>query len=651
MPLLETKGAASAQGFGLTLQQAAANYIEDVFSTWLYTGNGSTQTITNGIDLAGKGGLVWIKGRSIGYAHVLVDTARGTDKVLCSNNTNAQQTSDPGFVTQFNTNGFAVGDQARVNLSSLTVASWTFREQPKFFDVVTYTGNGATSRNISHSLGSDPGCIIVKRTSGAGSNWSVYHRSTGTGKRLILNQTSAVLTDADWFASVTSTTFSVSGNTDANDNGETYVAYLFAHNAGGFGLTGTDNVITCGSFTTDGSGIATVTLGYEPQWVLIKNSGGADQWFLMDSMRGFTTDRTDAVVYPNTAGAEVSRTIAGPTSTGFSVQEAPSNSFIYIAIRRGPMKTPTTGTSVFTPVLETPVSGNNTVTTGFPVDLGIAQLRGSSGYNNTVLDRLRGGTTTYWNSLSTQTTSAAQTGGTITGLSFQSNTSIIDANYLYNDRGWTTSAIWWAFQRAPGFFDVVCYTGTGANRTVSHNLGVVPELMIVKSRSIAQNWPVYSAATGAGNRLRVDSNGASAADTTLWNNTAPTASVFSLGTNTESNSNTATYVAYLFASCPGVSKVGTYTGTGALQTINCGFTGGARFVLIKRTDGIGGWFVYDSARGLSSGNDPYLLLNTTDAEVTSTNYVDTTSVGFQVTAAAPAALNANGGTFVFLAIS
>jgi hypothetical protein len=61
--------------------------------------------------------------------------------------------------------------------------------------------------------------------------------------------------------------------------------------------------------------------------------------------------------------------------------------------------------------------------------------------------------------------------------------------------------------------------------------------------------------------------------------------------------------------------------------------------------------VYDSARGLSSGNDPYLLLNTTDAEVTSTNYVDTTSVGFQVTAAAPAALNANGGTFVFLAIS
>ena len=88
-----------------------------------------------------------------------------------------------------------------------------------------------------------------------------------------------------------------------------------------------------------------------------------------------------------------------------------------------------------------------------------------------------------------------------------------------------------------------------------------------------------------------------------------------------------------------------------MQTINCGFTGGARFVLIKRTDSTGGWYVYDSARGISSGNDPYLLINATAAEVTGTNYVDTTSVGFQVTAAAPAELNANGGTYLFLAIA
>jgi hypothetical protein len=110
-------------------------------------------------------------------------------------------------------------------------------------------------------------------------------------------------------------------------------------------------------------------------------------------------------------------------------------------------------------------------------------------------------------------------------------------------------------------------------------------------------------------------------------------------------------VAYLFASCPGVSKVGSYTGTAATQIINCGFTGGARFVLIKRIDASGDWYVWDSARGIVAGNDPYLLLNSTAAEVTSTDYVDTAASGFELTSTAPAAINASGGTYIFLAIA
>jgi hypothetical protein len=109
-------------------------------------------------------------------------------------------------------------------------------------------------------------------------------------------------------------------------------------------------------------------------------------------------------------------------------------------------------------------------------------------------------------------------------------------------------------------------------------------------------------------------------------------------------------VAYLFATCPGVSKVGSYTGTSASQVINCGFTAGARFVLIKRTDSTGDWYVYDTARGMVSGTDPYLLLNNTAAEV-NVNYVFTSSTGFTIQAAAPAAINASGGTFIFLAIA
>jgi hypothetical protein len=208
----------------------------------------------------------------------------------------------------------------------------------------------------------------------------------------------------------------------------------------------------------------------------------------------------------------------------------------------------------------------------------------------------------------------------------------------------------WNFRRAPGFFDVVCYTGTGANRTVSHNLGVVPELMIVKKRSAADDWAVYANNDNT-DFLLLNTTAATADDNTYWNDTSPTASVFTVGTNADVNTSAATYVAYLFATVAGVSKVGSYTGTGTTLQVNCGFTGGSRFVLIKRTDSTGDWYFWDSARGIVAGNDPYLLLNSGVAEVTGTDYVDTFSSGFEISSTAPAAINANGGTFIFLAIA
>jgi hypothetical protein len=225
--------------------------------------------------------------------------------------------------------------------------------------------------------------------------------------------------------------------------------------------------------------------------------------------------------------------------------------------------------------------------------------------------------------------------------------------YYWNNSGDTY--VQYGMRRAPGFFDVVCYTGTGSARTLAHNLAAVPELMIVKSRSNgSEGWRVWQTAIAAINSGYVtELNGTDGllSSPGTFNSTAPTSTVFTVGDNPSSNGSGGTYVAYLFATCPGVSKVGSYTGTGALQTVNCGFTTGARFVLIKRTDDTGDWWTYDSARGITSGNDPYLFMNSTAAEVTSTNYVDTTGVGFQVTAAAPAGLNASGGSYIFLAIA
>ncbi len=217
----------------------------------------------------------------------------------------------------------------------------------------------------------------------------------------------------------------------------------------------------------------------------------------------------------------------------------------------------------------------------------------------------------------------------------------------------------WNFNRAWGVFDTVCYTGNGATRTVSHNLGQTPELMIFKSRSLVSNWRVYSAAiwgTGVGgtpnfDMLTLNANSVANINNATLSSTQPTASVFTLSSSSDVNAAGSTYIAYLFATLSGVSKVGSYVGTGTTNQINCGFTGGARFVMIKRADNTGDWYVWDSSRGIVAGNDPYLLLNSTATEVTSTDYIDTYSAGFEISSTATAEINANGGTFIFLAIA
>ena len=649
MPLVQTRGAASAQGFGEFAVVTVPNYIEDVFSTYLYTGNGSTQTITNGIDLSGQGGLVWLKGRSVSAVHTLVDTARGAGKTLFSDLTNAQATNNA--VSAFNSNGFTMGDYN--NTSPDTYASWTFRKQPKFFDVVTYTGNGTSGRTVAHNLGSVPGCIIVKKTSSSSTyGWCVYHRSLTSGSpfNLCLNTTDSqgAIFNGDVY-SATDTTFSVSSLADVNQSGQTFVAYLFAHDAGGFGLTGTDNVISCGSYTGTGSSV-TVDIGYEPQWILTRNVTDADDWFLFDNMRGIATGGTDAFLRPNLSNAENTATdVLDLTATGFktvaSARHTNGKTYIYIAIRRGPMKVPTSGTSVFSPNTATGNGTSNTLTTNFPVDLSVDQPRAGTGPAYWI-DRLRGGTQ-YINSAST--TAETTHGSALIG--FQSNTTLIDANY-----GSTTdSYVNWAFRRAPSFFDEVCYTGTDPTpQNITHNLGVAPELMIVKVRSSAgDDWIVYCSKVTDANIVNLRLNKTQAIDYNgdMWDATTPTATTFRVGQSVLSNYGGQKLVAYLFATCAGVSKVGSYTGTATTKQIDCGFTAGARFVLIKRTDSTGDWYVWDSARGIVAGNDPYLLLNSSAAEVTSTDYIDTYSAGFELSSTAPAAINASGGTFIFLAIA
>jgi hypothetical protein len=643
MPLQETSGNSTQDAYGVGAA-VVTNYIEDVFSTWLYTGNSANQTIVNGIDLAGKGGLVWVKNRQDTTYHNLFDTNRGIYKRLFSNTTSAQTTT-AGYLDSFNSNGFDTG----VGLSdTFNYVSWTFRKQPKFFDVVTYTGDGQNDRQVAHNLGSTPGCIIVKSLyntgSGGPSNWLVYHQSIGITKNLYLNTTAAAFTGYGEFGTPTSTYFVVNqpgGGDSLNLNGDQYVAYLFAHNAGGFGLTGTDNVISCGSFTADGSGNANVTLGYEPQWVLIKCTTSGQGWYLTDTMRGMPVSPATTTPYliPNTSSAENAwGSVYGVNATGFNTTGLlNSATYIYIAIRRGPMKVPTDATKVFLP---SAVSTDATaITTNFPVDMLFDNQRAGNASNTVTASRLIGSP-----GLITSST-AAEAAGLVISTCFQSN-----VNYKPDALG--SNVVCYAFQRAPGFFDEVCYTGTGANTTFTHNLAVVPELMIVKSRSAAGNqWAVYAAPLGNTDVIYLNKTDATSSNAFVWNNTTPTSSVFTVSIAGAVNSAGATYVAYLFATCAGVSKVGSYTGNGTTQAIACGFTGGARFVLIKRTDSTGNWYVYDTARGMTTLTDPYLFLNTTAAETATLGSVTTTTGGFTVNATILAAINTSSATYIFLAIA
>jgi hypothetical protein len=652
-----------------------ANYIEDVFSTYLYTGNGSAQTITNDIDLAGKGGLVWIRGRSSASNSGLTDTNRGYANSLTSNLTSAQNLSSAGRdVTAFGSSGFNLGTSQNYssNTNAETYASWTFRKQPKFFDVVTYTGDGVAGRQITHNLGSVPGCMIVKRLDTAW-DWFVWHRSLGASNNgdsyMELNTTSPenrgygkhYWGNGTTYITPTSTNFTVSGGSAVNVSGGTYVAYLFAHDAGGFGLTGTDNVISCGSYVGNGSlNGPTITLGYEPQWLLIKRSSGVANWILMDNMRGAPIDSATPYLVPNTSQDEyTTENLFAPQATGFQVKandgtiNATGSTYIYIAIRKGPMKVPTDATKVFSNRIRT---GNGAITQvtglGFPPDLAMSFNRDGS-FGKALFDKLRGQAKAL---VTSSTVAEINASDSINSFNMDGVTIGADSNGYSNFDPYPY--VYEYLRRAPGFFDEVCYTGTGTTlQTLNHNLTVQPELVIIRKRSSAQDWRVVSTKTPNPfspsnpwwDEFYLNTTGAVQQNVGYINNLAVT--TFEVAGATVLNQSGTTYVAYLFATCPGVSKVGNYTGNGSSQTIGCGFTGGARFVLIKRTDSTGDWYVWDTARGIVSANDKHLSLNTTAAEVTTDDSVDPASTGFIVNQLTATNINVTSASYIFLAIA
>ena len=651
------------------LLQAAAGgasdpvYVEDVFSTFLYKGNNTSRNIVNGIDLADKGGLVWTKNRVDLFDPVLVDSTRGltNSRWIRSNTTEAQGTDAQG-ITAFNNNGYTVGTSYAYNAGNQSHVSWTFAKQSKFFDIVTYTGDGTDNRAIAHNLGSVPGMILVKVTSTT-DNWIVYHRSLGYTKLLRLNSDGDEWTQDRWGdQNPTSTQFYVDNNQECNQSSETYVAYLFAHNEQEFGEDSDEAITHCGSLTLTSGNVTNVNVGFEPQWLLIKKYSADQSWMIFDNMRGLVSaydgdSQTSKVLNPNTNAVE-SNLQAAPLATGFALDANNwgTGNYVYMAIAR-PNKPASelTATDLFTLQAQSPGEGADTsITTGFNVDTFIYRSRASSA--TVIGDRLRG-----QHGGGDILTNSADSEGTNAGAFFldQSNGVTVDfagGHFNVSPAATDKNYIRYFLRRAKGFYDVVSYKSNGSAATHSHNLGVVPELMFIKNRSgSADQWVIWdkNADLSTSTPLFSDFTQARRYNRLSINSTAPTASVFSSGAaGYSTGTNGETYIVYLFASVDGISKVGTYTGTGNDVNVDCGFSAGARFVLIWRTDGSGpGWYIFDSARGIVAGNDPYILMGSNAAEVTNTDYIDPLSSGFTVTSSAPTALNINNGTYTFLAIA
>jgi hypothetical protein len=306
--------------------------VNDVFSTTLYAGNSGSQTINNGLNLSGQGGLVWLKERTSSGnnpSHWLFDSIGGATTSLTTNNASGRFTGwGPGV--PFSSTGFSVGN-IQFNTSGANYASWAFRKAPRFFDVVTWNGTGAV-RDIPHSLGVSPGMIVIKKTSDT-QGWTVYHRSVGSNSNLILNTTAGAAFNSGIFPRVISSSFGIDYVNDYNASGSTYIAYIFAHDSA------VDGIVQCGSFSSTGF----VNLGWEPQWIIMKSTTDTGtytgDWRIFDYKRGITVNGDDAQLFANDSRAENTGnfgTAVHFNSTGFTVEGQGNygTSTVYMAIRR-----------------------------------------------------------------------------------------------------------------------------------------------------------------------------------------------------------------------------------------------------------------------------------------------------------------------------
>ena len=289
------------------------------FNTITYSGNGSNPRTLTGVGF--QPDWVWQKNRTDSNGHTLADAVRGANKTLSSDGTGAEQTDkSDGHLDAFTSDGFTVGagssSDARVNDGSHTYVAWNWKANGSGssngdgsitstvsanttagFSIISYTGTGSNA-TVGHGLGSVPKWIITKRYDGATENWGIYHASTGNTKYLFLNKNNSVATSSAYWndTTPTSSVFSIGTNDVVNTSSGVYIAYCFAEKQG---------YSKFGKYTGNGNANGTfVYTGFKPAWILIKDTGSTQSWFMYDNKRDTINPNTKLLTANNSSAEE-----------------------------------------------------------------------------------------------------------------------------------------------------------------------------------------------------------------------------------------------------------------------------------------------------------------------------------------------------------
>mgnify|MGYP001401012347 CR=1 FL=1 len=301
---------------------------------------------------------------------------------------------------------------------------------------------------------------------------------------------------------------------------------------------------------------------------------------------------------------------------------------------------------------------------GFQPDMVWLKQRTSSTRNHNLYDAVRGATARIYpdDTSGQDTASNGLTGFTSDGFTLGNDTSNSENSGTYVSWNWkaggagsansdgSTATVKTSANATAGI-SVVQYTGNGANRTMGHGLGIAPDMILTKQTSGTRDWYVGATSIGWAAELYLQSSAGSASSPSTFNSTAPTTSVFSIGSGSAANSNGETFMAYCFADVKGFSKIGKqYSGNGNADGpfVFCGFK--PAWVLIKREQGGQNWNIYDNKRLGYNGGDAPLFADLNNVESTDYGRIDFLSNGFKIRTT-NGQLNTDGNSYTYMAFA